>query len=161
MNDTHLIVVGVDGSDGGRRALEWAAKEAAARGSALKAVTAWRWDVPHGGLPEAIIGTAQSADADRQSEEQQAADLLASEVSALPTRVAVASQVLEGRAADVLADAARDADLLVVGSHGRSRVMTTVLGSVAQECIRKATCPVVVIPVPHDAELPASPPAVR
>src|SRR5690625_3480316 len=128
MNDTHLIVVGVDGSDGGRRALEWAAREAAARGSALQAVTAWRWDVPHGGLPEAISGTTQSAGANRQGEEQRAADLLASELSALPARVAVASQVLEGRAADVLTDAARDADLLVVGSHGRSRVMTTVLG---------------------------------
>jgi hypothetical protein len=31
MNAQHLIVVGVDGSDGGRRALEWAVREADAR----------------------------------------------------------------------------------------------------------------------------------
>ena len=44
--------------------------------------------------------------------------------------------------------AARSADLLVLGSHGHSRLQHTVLGSVSEECIRKATCPVVVIPVP-------------
>ena len=41
-------------------------------------------------------------------------------------------------------------DLLVLGSHGHSRVRHTVLGSVSEECIRKAACPVVVIPVPVD-----------
>ena len=44
MNPNYLIVVGVDGSDGGRRALDWAAAEAAARGGAVQAVVAWRWD---------------------------------------------------------------------------------------------------------------------
>jgi hypothetical protein len=28
MNSSHLIVVGVDGSEGGRRALDWAAQQA-------------------------------------------------------------------------------------------------------------------------------------
>jgi hypothetical protein len=37
--------------------------------------------------------------------------------------------------------------LLVLGSHGHSRVRH-VLGSVSEECIRKAACPVVVLPVP-------------
>jgi nucleotide-binding universal stress UspA family protein len=36
----HLIVVGIDGSEGSRRALEWAVREADARNSAVKAVTA-------------------------------------------------------------------------------------------------------------------------
>ena len=44
MESNRLIVVGVDGSDGGRRALDWAADEAAARGGAVQAVAAWRWD---------------------------------------------------------------------------------------------------------------------
>jgi nucleotide-binding universal stress UspA family protein len=54
---------------------------------------------------------------------------------------------MEGRPADVLAAAGHNADLLVLGSHGHSRVPHTVLGSVSEECIRKAACPVV-IPVP-------------
>jgi nucleotide-binding universal stress UspA family protein len=55
---------------------------------------------------------------------------------------------MEGRPADVLAAAGHNADLLVLGSHGHSRVRHTLLGSVSEECIRKAACPVVVIPVP-------------
>jgi hypothetical protein len=60
----------------------------------------------------------------------------------------IAAEVIEGRPADVLAAAGSAADLLVLGSHGHSRVRHTVLGSVSEDCIRKASCPVVVIPVP-------------
>ncbi len=60
----------------------------------------------------------------------------------------IAREVIEGRPADVLAGAARGADLLVLGSHGHSRVRHTVLGSVSEDCIRKAAGPVVVVPVP-------------
>src|SRR3954452_5181173 len=44
MSASYLIVVGVDGSEGGRRALDWAAAEAATRGGAVQAVIAWSWD---------------------------------------------------------------------------------------------------------------------
>jgi hypothetical protein len=50
------------------------------------------------------------------------------------------------RPAAGLAAAARGADLLVLGSHGHSRISHAVLGSVADETIRAAECPVVVIP---------------
>lgn len=138
MSASHLIVVGVDGSEGGRRALDWAAKEATNRGGALRAVIAWRWD---GGTTVSPI-----------EERQRANDLLDSELAALTARygaaVPVVGEVHEGRAAEVLTLAARSADLLVLGSHGHSRLQHTVLGSVSEECVRKATCPVVVIPVP-------------
>src|SRR5207248_1874279 len=39
---TYRIVVGFDGSDGGVRALSWAVAEAAERGGAVQAVTAWQ-----------------------------------------------------------------------------------------------------------------------
>ena len=42
MTGNYLIVVGVDGSDGGRRALDWATREAATRGGTVQAVIAWR-----------------------------------------------------------------------------------------------------------------------
>jgi nucleotide-binding universal stress UspA family protein len=113
---TYRIVVGVGGSEGGRRALRRAVREAAARGPTVPAVIAWRWDTVD-----------------------------------LPPYVAVAADVAEGRPADVLAAAAREADLLVLGSHGHGRMRHTVLGSVSEECVRKATCPVVVLPVGQDS----------
>jgi nucleotide-binding universal stress UspA family protein len=138
MSASHLIVVGVDGSEGARRALDWAAKEAAGRGGALRAVIAWRWDG----------GTAVNPIEERK----RATDLLDAELAALTARsgsaLPVVGEVHEGRAAEVLTAAARSADLLVLGSHGHSRLQHTVLGSVSEECVRKATCPVVVIPVP-------------
>lgn len=168
-----MIVAGVDGSDGGRRALAWAVREATARGGTVWAVTAWRWDLPGGGLdpshrsvgdlgvngragnPEVPDIAGGGGDHGGGDAGRVAAELLASEVAALPVDAPVVSRVREGRAADVLGAVARDADLLVLGSHGHSRVWHTVLGSVAEECIRKATCPVVVIPVPREPDQPA------
>jgi nucleotide-binding universal stress UspA family protein len=68
-------------------------------------------------------------------------------------------EAVEGRAGDVLSTVARDADILVLGSHGHSRVWHTVLGSVSEECVRKAACPVVVVPVPQAAPHAAAEPA--
>lgn len=147
----YLIVVGVDGSEGGHRALRWAAREAADRGGTVEAVAVWRWDLPDYGLDP---GTGPG------EPEERADALLRSEIDRLPSRLPVASQVVEGRPADALTAVARDADLLVLGSHGHSRVWQTVLGSVTDECVRKATCPVVVVPVPHREE-PAAEPAPR
>lgn len=146
MADNYLIVVGVDGSDGGRRALQWATREAVDRGGTVQAVAAWRWDEPDGGL----------ADGGEGDPRQLAADILEREIATIG-KVPVACEVREGRAADVLVAAARDADLLVLGSHGHSRVWHTVLGSVTEECARRATCPVVVIPVPQPARRPPAP----
>jgi nucleotide-binding universal stress UspA family protein len=153
---TYRIVVGVDGSEGGRRALAWAVREAAVRGGTVQAVVAWRWDgvdLP----PRAATHPDQERDRARQ--------VLAEELAMVPeierARVSVASEVVEGRAADVLAAAALDADLLVLGSHGHSRVRHTVLGSVSEECIRKATCPVVVIPMIEASVVRGGEPAVR
>jgi nucleotide-binding universal stress UspA family protein len=155
MSQNYRIVVGVDGSEGGRRALQWAVREAAVRGGSVQAVNAWRWDgadlPPH---------AATHPDQERE----RAARDLAREIESLPesdrAAVTIASEVVEGRAADVLSTAAADADLLVLGSHGHSRVRHTVLGSVSDECVRKARCPVVVLPVPQPSP-PSREPAVR
>jgi nucleotide-binding universal stress UspA family protein len=139
------IVVGVDGSDGGRRALQWAVHEADARGAVVQAVTAWRWDTPD--LPA-------RASTHPDEERARAERIQHDEIASLGGRylVTVAAEVVEGPAAHALCAAARDADLLVLGSHGHSRVWHAVLGSVSEACIRQASCPVVVIPV--QPELP-------
>jgi nucleotide-binding universal stress UspA family protein len=146
---TYRIVVGVDGSSGGQRALQWAVHEAAARGGTVQAVTAWSWDG---------IEITPWVSANPQEAKERAASALARTVESVPAHdrvgVTIATEVVEGRAADVLTAAARSADLLVLGSHGHSRIRHTVLGSVTDECVRKASCPVVVIPVSHPAPQP-------
>ena len=59
--------------------------------------------------------------------------------------VEVQVAVVAGAAAEHLVNAAEDADLLVVGSRGRSGVRSTLLGSVALHCTTHARCPVVVV----------------
>jgi nucleotide-binding universal stress UspA family protein len=156
MSATYLIVVGVDGSEGGRRALDWAAREAADRGGAVQAVMAWSWD----GMEYGPIATTNP-----QEEAKRATDVLDREIKALVSRrgsnLPVAGEVIEGGPADVLAAAGRSADLLVLGSHGHGQLRRTVLGSVSEACIRKATCPVVVVPVPVEQTQPATEPALR
>jgi nucleotide-binding universal stress UspA family protein len=149
MND-HRIVVGVDGSDGGRRALQWAVREVGIRGGVVQAVASWRWD------------TVEYSVADQISEVRERTErMLRDEIAAVAghSAVTIAAEVVEGLAGDVLCRAAQDADLLVLGSHGHSRVRHTVLGSVSEECVRNAPCPVVVIPVPRQQPARAAEPA--
>jgi nucleotide-binding universal stress UspA family protein len=140
MRHTFRIVVGVDGSRQGQRALDWAVSEAAARARAgqpavVQAVTAWQADTLTGsGVPE----PRAAADA-----------VLAAAISTASIHhrdVTVAGVAIEGSAADVLGRAADDADLLVLGDHGHGPLYHAVLGSVTEACVRSAICPVVVIP---------------
>lgn len=138
MSTKAQIVVGVDGSAAGRRALHWAVQEAHRRGAEVRALIAWRWDTAEG------VDTISSAEAD------EAARTLGRELYSLPAAVrggvTISTEAMEGRPADVLTKAAQHADLLVLGSHGHSHQLIQVLGSVAEECVRNATCPVVVLP---------------
>ncbi|SDS26280.1 universal stress protein [Actinoplanes derwentensis] len=143
MSTGHVIVVGVDGSEEGRRALEWAADEAAARGGSVRAVIAWSWD----GMEYGPIAAETPGEEEEQAERvvlEQVRAVLADRTPGLP----VSAEVIEGNPAEALTTVAAGADMLVLGSHGRSRVLHTVLGSVSESCIRRATCPVVVIPAP-------------
>jgi nucleotide-binding universal stress UspA family protein len=135
----YLIVVGVDGSQGSRSALRWAIREAGSRGGSVQAVNAWRWEYPELRTEGTTGRMATAAEA-----------LMTKELQALPSHetrsVPVALEAVEGPPADVLVEAARGADLLVLGSHGHSRQLHQVLGSVSEACIRQATCPVLIVP---------------
>lgn len=134
------IVVGVDGSAGARAALRWAIREARARGGSVHAVSAWEWAFPQ-------LRTQDTA----QQQTRMIEAMLVEEIESVPpyetTGVPVAYTATEGQPADVLVEAAHHADLLVLGSHGHSRQLHRIMGSVTEACIRDATCPVVVLPV--------------
>jgi nucleotide-binding universal stress UspA family protein len=53
--------------------------------------------------------------------------------------------VVEGRAADVLVEASRGADLLAVGSRGHGEVAGLLVGSVSEHCATHAHSPVLVV----------------
>ncbi|WP_317620853.1 universal stress protein [Streptomyces sp. CBMA123] len=59
--------------------------------------------------------------------------------------VEIRTRVQEGGAAACLLDAARGAELLVVGSRGHGGFTGALLGSVGQHCVQHAPCPVVVV----------------
>ncbi len=142
----YRIVVGVDGSEGGARALNWAVTEAARRGGAVQAVLAWQWADDE----RAVATGVHPAD-----EEARAQHLLDDAVAAArathPEVPVVVAEAVRGPSAEVLTNAASNADLLVLGSHGHGRIFHAVLGSVAEACIRAATCPVVVVPAARPA----------
>jgi nucleotide-binding universal stress UspA family protein len=55
---------------------------------------------------------------------------------------------VEGQAADVLLQEAQDADLLVVGNRGRGGFASLLLGSVSQQVVHHASCPVIIVREP-------------
>jgi nucleotide-binding universal stress UspA family protein len=133
---TYRIVVGVDGSVYSEAALRWALDEARARGGSVAAVFCWQ--IPFLSIPGAF---------DREELEQTYKNYVNEIVSAVAPSPAVplATVVAEGDPAESLIIAAAQAELLVVGTRGRSPFAGLVLGSVSQRCAAAARCPVVLV----------------
>jgi nucleotide-binding universal stress UspA family protein len=137
------IVVGIDGSDGSTRALEFALEEARVRSAEVKAVAAWH-------VPASVYNTGLvplSVDpTDFEKIAKGALDKSLERAGAAGSGVSVTPLVREGQPADVLVAEARGADLLVVGSRGLGGFKGLLLGSVSQQCSHHAPCPVAIVP---------------
>jgi nucleotide-binding universal stress UspA family protein len=143
MADWKRIVVGVDGSDGSRAALQWAFELAQELGSELLLVSVWtpppiEIAPPFGSYP---WGT----DVDLSGAAEQALQGMLQSVVGDQNHVKVKTQVASGNAAKVLIDLSQDADFLVVGSRGHGGFAGLLLGSVSQHVAAHASCPVVVV----------------
>ncbi|MBL8932076.1 MAG: universal stress protein [Kineosporiaceae bacterium] len=138
-----VIAVGVDDSEMSQKALAWAAEEALRRSSTLELITTW-------GLESSQLGPSHSGPQEGESLEQAAEAMQRSAAEAvlslMSTRPEVAYVVTQASPADALVTASKDADLVVVGTHGRGPVRTFLFGSVAQTLLKQSHCPVVVIP---------------
>ena len=135
------VVVGVDGSAGSAAALRFAAAEARLRGGELHVVHAWMDTVSgYGGPPWALSDTPlrdRAVATLRESVEDAWRDG--------PPGVQVRAETVEGVEWDVLTEVAEAADLLVVGSRGRTGWSSLLLGSVSLRCLTFAPCPVAVV----------------
>ncbi len=141
--EQHRIVVGVDGFESSKAALRWAIRQAKLTGAVVEAVTAWH--VP--------VGTGWVPTADMPDYQEDAYTVLAEAVDEMCTvdpDVQVCPRVAEGRAGQVLVNAADGADLLVVGSRGHRGLAEALLGSVGQYCANNASCPVVIMRGKHE-----------
>ena len=142
MSAWKTIVVGVDGSPGSRKALTWAAAEAAGHGADLVVIEVWEPTV----LPAA--GSSSVSEHFVPETGQHTADdllkMIKEELGEEPP-VLVRPQVKPGRPAKVLIDESASADLLVVGNRGHGGFAGLVIGSVSQHVAAYAKCPVTVV----------------
>ena len=148
------VVVGVDGSPGGRAALVCTMADAARRGARVTVVSAFPVEVYWADPALIDERRIEAVRADTGSRVRALVDEVRSQSGAGGVLVEV--EVAPGRVAQVVLAAAEGADLLVVGSRGRGPVRSTVLGSVALHVVTHATCPVVVVH-PRADTAPASP----
>jgi nucleotide-binding universal stress UspA family protein len=135
------IIVGIDGSQNSRAALQWALT-AAHPDDKVVAVNIWD-------LPMTAGLEAQALDVD--SFEAAAWDTLDHVIGSLeePDTAEVAREVHRGHTGRVLMELSADADLLVVGARGHGGFLALLLGSVSTYAVHHSSCPVVVVPAPY------------
>ncbi len=137
------IVVGVDGSPSSMTALRWAVRQAELTGATVDAVLSWQYPVNYGTYGWAPVSTEGDGDFGEIGEKTLTEAINKTVDPGCDVRVRPV--VRQGNSAQVLLDAARDADLLVVGSRGHGGFTGALLGSVSMHCVHHAHCPVVVV----------------
>lgn len=126
------VFVGVDRSIPGLAALRFAVAEARRRGTALYAVRVVN-----------ALTLAESGEIDTAFHEA---------LGGVPDDLVVRRELLVGPVAETLARRARNPqDVLVVGTDGVSRWHGLWSRSISRECLRKAHCPVLIVPGPQMA----------
>lgn len=109
------------------------------------------WQVPVAAygtdLAPAPMLVPETIDAFRARAQEVVEDALAT-VKKLQPALEVETLAVQGQPADVLLEQGADADLIVVGRRGLGGFTSLLLGSVSQQVVQHATCPVVVVNQP-------------
>jgi nucleotide-binding universal stress UspA family protein len=136
------VVVGVEEITGSRAAIQAAAQEARYRGASLIAVMAYSSNPALGAPAARPVGTTRTAEDERLTAEAALRDAVADALGEQASLVT--PRTVAGPAGRNLVEAARaaGAQLIVLAGHG-----TSVLpGSVSHYVLRKAPCPVLIVP---------------
>ena len=143
------VVVGVDDSPGSAAALAWAIEEAAYRNAELDVVNGW---FPSGAvLPLWAVPEQPWRVDDFEADAKHLIDTMIGVALTHTTRrpPVIEPQPVRAGPAAALLEAAKGADLLIVGSRGRGGFKGLLLGSVSLQCVSHAPCPVVVVRPPE------------
>ena len=141
------IVVGVDGSEESRAALDWAVEEGRLRQAPVLAIHAW--EVPMVPAPTGLVPPSVEVVGDLTELREDAASLVETmvrEIAADAADVEIRPLTVEDKPVRALLDAAErnDAQMIVVGSRGHGGFVSLLIGSTSDQVARHATCPVVI-----------------
>jgi nucleotide-binding universal stress UspA family protein len=141
------LLVGHDGSAASSEAVLWAARHAARLGVPLHVLRAW--SLTNAPRPASMkVGYVPPA------EDFEAAVLaqLTRDVEALhvPADCTLELHAVHGQSSAKLLEAAAGAEMVVVGARGAGGFRGLRFGSTADQVMRNAPCPVVVVPVGRD-----------
>ncbi|MGW3350882.1 universal stress protein [Nonomuraea rubra] len=136
------VTVGVDDSEDGLRAVEWAAAEAGRRQRPLHIVHAFIWPLLNVPLGPAPGGPREGG---LRHAAERVLDTARARARAVAPQVEVTAALPEGEPVGALLHHSREAELLVVGSRGLGEVGGLLLGSVGARLAAEAACPLVVV----------------
>jgi nucleotide-binding universal stress UspA family protein len=135
---THKILVPTDFSTGGKTALDTATSLAKERGAQLLIVHVEEPPLAYGG-GELYYGLEEP---DRAQLEKMLKEVVPSDAS-----VVVEHRLLMGNPASAIVHFAEKeaVDMIVMPTHGRTGLARVLMGSIAEEVVRKAKCPVLIV----------------
>ena len=141
--DVKRILAPIDFSDNTSAILDWAAHLAEEHDGAVTLLHAYHLPVEFQQLEGAYLPPDFWSSVRGEAEaslERHAADLRARGID-------VEIAVCEGYAATAIIEEAaeRNADIIVIGTHGRSGLTHLLLGSIAERVVQKAPCPVLTV----------------
>ncbi len=131
------IVVGVDGSEGSRLALEWALGEARVRKQPVKVILAWSYLDQPGGDFDPSFG---------EEDAHRVLDEMVDRVTGDDPDIEIERMAVCELPARALLEACDDAAMVVVGSRGLGGFKSLLLGSVSHQVAQHAPCPIVIVP---------------
>ncbi|MDO5494602.1 MAG: universal stress protein [bacterium] len=143
-----VILVGVDGSDAGMGALDWAAAAARTHGWAVHLVCAYS-------LPSFAASTMDGGFAaiDESRVRSSADEVLDAAEARLGGGLTITRSVETGDPTTVLADMSRDAALVVIGKRRGGGLADRILGAVSSALPPHSHCPTVVVPYTEEARV--------
>ena len=139
------VVVGVDGSDGSLRAVEWAAQEAGRRKSPLRIVTVAAMPPRMQAEAPPLPGEPANVADELRGFSAQALGAAVTRAEEIAPGLLIDTDMLTGAPAEAITDSGSGAQLLVVGARGMSGFAALILGSVSRHVAAHAPCPVIIV----------------
>ncbi|MHB8190986.1 MAG: universal stress protein [Ferrimicrobium sp.] len=132
------VLLGYDGSESSKLALDFAAREAILRAASLQVVYSWT-------LPDFGYGPSVGAMADLEKAGNEVLGEAAKTLSSKYPDLRVTTLLLEGNAASRIIEQTEEVDLVVVGARGHGGFSSLLLGSVSDQLIHHCPVPTVVV----------------